>query len=137
MSIRLSDKPQFADDKQKNAHILFVDDDTDVIRINKMVLEQIGYDVTTSTGAKEALDLFENYPQKFDLVITDISMPGLCGFGLTRKLLEIRHDIAVIICSGDTSRETEDKIMAVGAKAFITKPATIQTIKTTIRTVLN
>ncbi len=137
MSIKLSDKPEFADDKQKNTHILIVDDDTYVIRINKMVLEQIGYDVTTSTEAKDALNLFENYPQKFDLVITDISMPGLCGFDLTRKLLEIRNDISVIICSGDTSYETENKIKEVGAKAFISKPATIQTIKSTIKNVLN
>lgn len=137
MSIKLNDKPKFADDKQKNTHILFVDDDTDVIRINKMVLEQIGYDVTTSTEAEEALNIFESYPQKFDLVITDISMPGLCGFDLTRKLLEIRHDISVIICSGDTSYETEDKIKEIGAKAFITKPATIQTIESTVRNVLN
>lgn len=137
MSIKLSDKSKFAEDKQKTAHILFVDDDMDVIRINKMVLEQIGYDVTTSTGGKEALHLFESYPQKFDLVITDISMPGICGFDLTRKLLKIRHDISVIICSGDTSHETEDKIKEVGAKAFITKPATIQTIASTVKGVLN
>lgn len=130
-------KHDFATDKQETSHILFVDDDKDIIRINKMVLEQIGYSVTTSTGAREALNLFEKHPNKYDLVITDISMPEISGFDLTRKLIEIRNDISVIICSGDTSSEVESRIKAVGAKAFITKPATIQTITATVESVLN
>ncbi len=119
-----------------NLKILFVDDDKEAIRIHKIVLEHMGYDVTTASRSKEALNLFRSCPEGFDLVMTDILMPELSGFDLTRELLEIRHDISVIICSGDTSYETENKINDVGAKAFISKPATMQTIASTVKKVL-
>lgn len=116
--------------------ILFIDDDTDVVRINKIILEHIGYTVTTSSKATEALELFKSYPEKFDLVMTDITMPDISGFDLTRELLKIRDDISVIICSGYTSDETKNRIHEAGAKAFITKPATIQTIASTVKKVM-
>lgn len=135
-SHHLKDESNPTADTSEKRQILFVDDDPDVIRINKIVLEHIGYDVTTSTRSTEALALFKSCPEKFDLVITDLTMPELSGFDLTRELLAIRNDISIIICSGYTSDETEDEIKAAGAKAFITKPATMQTITSTVKNVL-
>ncbi len=136
MNNNLRDDSDFPNNTSGNFKILFIDDDKEVIRINKIVLEHMGYDVTTSTRSKEALNIFRSCPEGFDLVMTDILMPELSGFDLTRELLQIRHDISVIICSGDTSYETKNKINAVGAKAFIAKPATIQTIASTVKKVL-
>lgn len=129
-------QPTHEAETSEELEILFVDDDVDVIRINKIILEHMGYTVTTSSKANEALEMFKTYPTKFDLVITDITMPEKSGFDLTKELLEIRNDISVIICSGYTSSETENRIKAAGAKAFITKPATMQTIASTVKRVL-
>ncbi len=137
MSSNLIGESNFVNNASDNLKILIVDDDEELIRINKIVLEHMGYDVITTSRSKEALNIFKSCPEEFDLVMTDILMPELSGFDLTRELLEIRRDISIIICSGDTSYETENKINAVGAKAFIAKPATIQTIESTVKKVLS
>ena len=73
--------------------ILLVDDEDPIIRMEKQMLERLGYDVTERTSSIEALEAFRASPDKFDLVITDMTMPNMTGIQLSQRLLEIRPDI--------------------------------------------
>ncbi|MBU4262561.1 MAG: response regulator [Proteobacteria bacterium] len=64
------------------------------------MLERLGYLVTVKTKNFEALGAFQNRPDDFDLVIADQTMPGIKGFDMARRMLQIRHDIPIILCTG-------------------------------------
>ncbi len=85
----------------------------------------------------EALQLFKSQPDRFDLVITDLTMPGLTGDNLAQKLMEIRSDLPVILCTGFSARMNEKKALALGIRAFVTKPVLKRQIAETIRKVLD
>jgi PAS domain S-box-containing protein len=80
--------------------ILFVDDEEDVVFSGKRMLERLGYDVVACLDGNEALEVFRSDPQRFDLVITDQNMPNMNGTELSRKILSIRADMPVILCTG-------------------------------------
>jgi CheY-like chemotaxis protein len=84
----------------------------------------------------EVLELFASQPDRFDLVITDMTMSGLTGDKLAQKLMEIRTDLPVILCTGFSARINEEKALAVGIRAFVTKPVLQRQIAETIRMVL-
>lgn len=77
--------------------ILFVDDEEMLADLGKATLKKLGYSVTTTTDSSEALALFQNDPNQFDLVITDQSMPNISGAELSKQLLQIRPDIPIIL----------------------------------------
>ncbi len=62
--------------------ILFVDDEQMLVEMGKKMLEKLGYSVTTRTSSLEALETFQNMPDQFDIVITDLTMPGITGLDL-------------------------------------------------------
>jgi PAS domain S-box-containing protein len=117
--------------------ILFVDDELALANAGKHMLESLGYDVITRTNSLEALELFEYQPDRFDLVITDMTMPGLTGDQLALKLMEIRSDLPVILCTGFSARINEEKALALGIRAFVSKPVLKRQIAETIRMVLD
>jgi CheY-like chemotaxis protein len=117
--------------------ILFVDDELALANAGKHMLESLGYDVITRTSSSEALELYEYQPDRFDLVITDMTMPGLTGDQLAQKLMEIRSDLPVILCTGFSARINEEKALASGIRAFVSKPVLKRQIAKTIRKVLD
>ena len=80
--------------------ILFVDDEEQITTLGKMILEDLGYNVTAIMKSHEALKVFRSDPNKFDLVISDMSMPGLTGLELSSEILEVRPDVPIILCTG-------------------------------------
>jgi PAS domain S-box-containing protein len=116
--------------------ILFVDDEQALVKMGKQLLEFLGYKVTTSTSSIEALELFKVQPDKFDLVITDLTMPNMTGDELAQKLMAIRPDIPVILCTGFSTKMTAEKTKKMGIRAFVLKPVIKQDIAETIRKVL-
>ena len=118
-------------------HILFVDDEESLINMGKQSLISLGYNVTTRINSIEALELFKTQPDTFDLVITDLTMPNMTGDELAKKLMAIRPDIPVILCTGFSTRITEEKAKNMGIKAFILKPLIRKDIAETIRKVLD
>ncbi len=76
--------------------------------MGKRILEKAGYAVTTANDPCDALDLFKENFKKFDLVMTDLTMPGMNGDKLTSMILEIRPDIPVILCSGYQNKHALD-----------------------------
>ncbi|SHO43481.1 PAS domain-containing sensor histidine kinase [Desulfopila aestuarii] len=121
----------------KNEHILFVDDEEPLAIMAKTMLERLGYHVTVRTSSLEALATFSNDPDAFDLVITDQTMPGMTGFDLARRMLQLRPLLPVILCTGFSTVISEEKVKSAGIKGFAMKPIEKKEIASLIRTVLS
>jgi CheY-like chemotaxis protein len=120
-----------------NEKILFVDDEVALARLGKKILENLGYHVSMMTDSPEAFKLFYSDPESFDLVITDMTMPGLTGTKLTRKIRNIRPDTPVILCTGYSEIINEEKALNMGINAFIMKPLVTQELAVKVREVLD
>jgi len=119
-----------------NERILLVDDDESLADTGKEMLEHLGYKVVIRTSSIEALELFRTQFGKFDLVITDQTMPKMTGVGLAKELMQIRPDIPVILCTGFSKMVNEEKTKRIGIKEFVMKPIVIRDLAETIRKVL-
>jgi len=117
--------------------ILFVDDEPALADVGKLTLESLGYKVRTRNSSIEALELFKNQPEAFDLVITDMTMPKMTGDDLARELMGIRPDIPVILCTGYSSKIDERQAKMIGIRDFVLKPMLRRQIATAIRKVLD
>jgi signal transduction histidine kinase/ActR/RegA family two-component response regulator len=117
-------------------HILFVDDEVTLVQLGQELLTRLGYTVTGHTSSVEALAAFRAAPHRFDLVITDQTMPTMTGEGLVRALRDIRPDLPVVLCTGFSYAMTKDKAAALGIDAFLLKPLVAQDLARTIRQVL-
>ncbi len=117
--------------------ILFVDDEETIVRLGKELLEQLGYTIEVQTNSLEALNVFRHDPQRFDLVITDQTMPGLTGEALSRELLRIRPEIPIILCTGFSHIMTAEKAKALGIQAYLMKPLAIRDLAPIVRHVLD
>jgi PAS domain S-box-containing protein len=117
--------------------ILFIDDEEDLATIGDEMLTDLGYRVTPKTRAREALALFRLNPSRFDLVITDQTMPEMTGKELAEEILLLRADTPIIMCTGFNNLVDAHTAKAAGIKAFILKPLTKKEIAATIRQVLN
>jgi PAS domain S-box-containing protein len=117
--------------------ILLVDDEKVIIELGKQMLEHLGYEVEVFNSSMEALQAFQAHPDKFDLVITDQTMPRMTGGELAREILTIRPDLPIILCTGFSESITAEKARDIGIKAFVMKPLVIQELAKTIRRVLD
>jgi CheY-like chemotaxis protein len=118
-------------------HILLIDDEEMLIEMSRVMFERLGYRVTTRTNSTEALTIFRNSPESFDLVITDQTMPGMTGTNLARLMLQIRPDIPIILCTGYSSNVSEEEANSIGIKAYALKPLAKKDIGNLIRKVLD
>jgi len=116
--------------------ILFVDDEQALVNMGKQLLESLGYKVTTRTSSNEALTLFKARPDKFDLVITDLTMPNMTGDELAKELMTVRPEVPVILCTGFSTKITAEEAKKIGIGAFVLKPIVKRDIAETIRNVL-
>jgi signal transduction histidine kinase/ActR/RegA family two-component response regulator len=117
--------------------ILFVDDEETIVRLGKELLSPLGYTVEVYTSSQEALNAFRHSPQRFDLVITDQTMPGLTGEALSRELLRIRPELPIILCTGFSHIITAEKAKALGIQAYLMKPLAIRDLAPIVRHVLD
>ena len=102
--------------------ILLVDDEEPIVRLEKKMLERLGYRITMCVSSLEALAVFKANPDAYDLVVTDMTMPNLTGDLLAKELISIRPDIPIIICTGFSERIDKEKAAAMGISAFLMKP---------------
>ena len=117
--------------------ILLIDDEEQIVSMEQQMLENLGYQVTARTDSEEALLEFSQQPQNFDLVITDMTMPHMTGDQLAKKLLNIKPNLPVILCTGFNEDITEEKALAMGIQKFVMKPVIKNDLATTIRSVLD
>jgi len=117
--------------------VLFVDDEPSIADLGRKGLERFGYDVTIRQSSPEALELFRNDPQRFDLVVTDMTMPQMTGDELAKKILSIRPDIPIVLCTGYSKRISDSKAKEIGIRAFVVKPLTQHELASVVRRVLD
>ena len=117
--------------------ILFVDDEQALAELGGQMLSRLGYKVEIRASALDALAAFEHQPNKYDMVITDLTMPHITGDVLTRKLLNIRPDLPVILCTGYSERMNHAKARQLGVAAYLLKPLSVKELATTVRTILD
>jgi len=117
--------------------ILFVDDEAALVQLATSTLSGMGYEVVGRTSSLEALELFRARPDRFDLVITDMTMPNMTGSELAQQLIHIRPDISVILCTGFTEGMTQEKARTLGVKELIMKPIVQRQIADAIRRALD
>jgi len=120
-----------------NERILFIDDEKTLVDLGRQILQRLGYEVTIRTSSVEALELFMEQPDRFDLVITDMTMPNMTGDELAGKLMNIRTDIPVILCTGYSERISKERAHELGIKEFILKPIVMRELAKTVRNVLD
>jgi CheY-like chemotaxis protein len=120
----------------RSGYILFVDDEAPLARVGQEILGRLGYDVMVRTSSIEALEAFRAMPQRFDLVITDQTMPAMTGEMLARELRRIRPDIPIILCTGFSHLMHAEKAQAMGIDAFLMKPILTQELAQVIQQVL-
>jgi PAS domain S-box-containing protein len=116
--------------------ILFVDDEEPLVRLGEQMLTRLGYHVVAKSTSLEALDAFRAAPDRFDLVITDQTMPKMTGEALATELLRIRPDLPIILYTGFSHTMTPDKAKALGIGAFLMKPIVMKDLAVAIRRVL-
>ncbi|MEZ4526221.1 MAG: response regulator [Desulfobacterales bacterium] len=119
-----------------NERILLVDDELQIVQMEKQMLERLGYQVTDVTESSAALHLFRSGPDEFDLVITDMTMPGMTGIELSRELIQIRPDIPIILCTGFSELITREKALERGIREYVMKPVLKGEMAKTVRRVL-
>jgi PAS domain S-box-containing protein len=109
----------------RGERILYLDDEESLVILAKRMLEQMGYKVTGFNDSTKALAAFETAPLDFDLVLTDLSMPGMSGMEVSRRVLEIRPDIPVLLATGYVRNEDVEQARVIGVREVIWKPQTI------------
>ena len=117
-------------------HILFVDDESAIVDIQKQILEQLGYTVTGRTSSTEALEAFRSMPEKFDLIITDMTMPSISGDKFAQKIRKIRPDVPVILCTGFSEKLNRQHALQMNINGFLMKPVDKAKMAVTIGKVL-
>jgi PAS domain S-box-containing protein len=117
--------------------IIIVDDEDAIVKFVQTALELHGYTITSYTNGLQALQEFTLRPNDFDLVITDMTMPYMTGAELSQKLIEIRPDIQIILCSGYSEIMNTEKAGAMGVAEYLEKPIIIDTLLKAIRNVLD
>ena len=120
-----------------NERVLLVDDEKAMVDMTKRIIERLGYQVTTKTGSREALELFRSQPNEFDIVISDQTMPGLTGGELAKQLLTIRPNIPIVICTGYSSKLNAKQAKTIGISGFIMKPVEKHELAITLRRALD
>ena len=117
--------------------ILVVDDEADIRELSRELLETYGYRVKTCQNGQEAFELFIEDPDRFDLVITDMTMPVMTGSVLAKKLIEIRPALPIILCTGYSETITKQEASRLGIKKFLQKPLKNKVLLNEIREVLD
>ena len=117
-------------------HILFLDDEEALVRLGKRLLQRLGYRVTGFTLAAEAVQAFRAAPGQFDVVITDLNLPGISGLDVAREFLTLRPDVPVLLCSGYITEPVKEQARRIGICHFLYKPNNIEELSKTLHQVL-
>jgi DNA-binding NtrC family response regulator len=102
--------------------VLLVDDEETVALAIQFLLESLGYDVVVHTRSRDALEAFRADPNRFDVVITDQTMPQMTGEDFIHALHRLRPELPVILCTGFSHVMDSQKAQALGQVTFLMKP---------------
>jgi two-component system cell cycle sensor histidine kinase/response regulator CckA len=131
---RTDRKPPLFPGKER---ILYVEDEVQVAEVGRRLLVHLGYQVTALNSSLEALEVFHQSPQEFDLVITDLTMPQMTGVELAADFIKVRPELPIILCSGYSESVSPDTARELGIREFLSKPVSIADFSRAIRRVLD
>jgi DNA-binding NtrC family response regulator len=103
-------------------HVLFVDDEKEIVKLGKRMLERKGYRVTTADNGDEALKLLRRSPEEFDVLVSDQTMPHKTGLALTQQARKIRRTLPVVLMTGYSDMITPEKLRELEVNGLIMKP---------------
>ncbi|MCF8036716.1 MAG: PAS domain S-box protein [Desulfobacteraceae bacterium] len=117
--------------------ILLVDDEQPIVEMQQRMLERLGYEVTPRTSSIEALEAFRANPDKFDVLITDMTMPNMTGDRLAIEVKQIRPDVPVILCTGFSEKIDDQKKGELRIEGLMLKPVSRTELAETVRKILD
>ncbi len=118
--------------------VLLVDDDEMVMDIGIQFLKRMGYTVRTASSGQKALDIFKQAPDRIDCLLLDFTMPGMDGLETMQQVRKIRPDARIIITSGYTRQQIEDRFAHMGPPDdFIQKPFEMKTLQEKLNRVIS
>ena len=123
--------------KRGTEHIMVVDDEESILAYSCELLKDYGYKVSPFQDARLALKAFEIDPHQFDLVITDVTMPNMTGDDFAVKIMALRKEIPIILCTGFSKKISKARAIELGIKQYLKKPIESHTLLSSIRETLD
>lgn len=117
--------------------ILYVDDEEAIASLGKEMLSFLGYEVSVRLSSIDALEAFRAGPERFDLVITDMTMPNMTGAALAKEMMKIRPDIPIILTTGFSERITEEEANKIGFQTFLMKPVSLPDLAQAVKRIMD
>jgi CheY-like chemotaxis protein len=105
---------------------MYIDDEDSLVYLMIRMLQKSGYQVTGFTDAEQALQVLRERPSAFDVIVTDLSMPGMSGFHVAQAIRQIRADLPVVVTSGYVRAEDREMAKQVGVRDLVLKPDTVE-----------
>jgi signal transduction histidine kinase len=118
--------------KGGQGRVILVDDEAQVVQVTGEILKNLGYGVVGKTSPEEALELFSSSPDDFDLVLTDLTMPGLTGLELSRRIKCIRTDIPIVLFTGYSDLVSKEEAKEAGIDEYCMKPISMRDLSTVL-----
>jgi CheY-like chemotaxis protein len=122
--------------KGGSGRVILVDDEAQVVQVTGEILKNLGYGVVGKTSPQDALELFSSSPHDFDLVLTDLTMPGLTGLELSKRIKCIRADIPIILFTGYSDLVSKEEAKEAGIDEYCMKPISMRDLSTVLATFL-
>ncbi|MBI4792699.1 MAG: GAF domain-containing protein [Deltaproteobacteria bacterium] len=120
-----------------NESVMIIEDEETIALMEKQMLASLGYRVSIMGNGMDALHAFAGQPDRYDLVITDMAMPGMNGDELAVKLLALRPDLPIILCTGFSEIIDESRAKALGIREFVMKPIIKRSLAEIVRKTLD
>ena len=120
-----------------SARILYLDDEEPLVFLMRRMLEHLGHRISAFTRSEEALAAFTAAPAEFDLVLTDMSMPGMSGVEFAQSVLAVRPDALVVIATGHLQDKDVERARAAGVHEVIQKPSSLEEMAQTVNRLLS
>lgn len=120
-----------------NERILLVDDEEIVITATTEMLNNLGYEVVAVQHGSEAIKIFHSQPDRFQLVITDQTMPGMTGMRLAEEVLRVKPDIPIILSTGFSNKDVLIKALTIGISRILSKPFVLSELALSVREILD
>ncbi|MFH2092090.1 MAG: ATP-binding protein [Pseudomonadota bacterium] len=117
--------------------VLFVDDEEAIVKVGSQALAKRGYTVVGKTDSQQALSAFKAEPDKYDILVTDMTMPEMMGTQLIEKIQRIRPDFPVILCTGFSEQIDQAGADEMGVQGYLTKPVLMDDLSLAIRKILD
>lgn len=121
----------------RGERILFVDDELPIMMVGQLMLSEMGYQVQASADAEAMIAALRAAPDDFDLVITDLTMPGISGVDFARQVLAVRPDLPVILTTGYNATLTADCLQKLGISEMLLKPLSMHSLGAAVRRALD